>query len=90
MAWEMRLFATASVAATRSLLGPVRLRRCASKRCLMTGTIYRIAQGIDDIRIAVWDERGRLGKLLILFLLLITGAVIPLIPIAFIARRLAR
>jgi hypothetical protein len=56
----------------------------------MAGTIHRIAQGIDDIRIAVWDERGRLGKLLILLLLLVTGAAIPLILIAFVARRLAR
>jgi VIT1/CCC1 family predicted Fe2+/Mn2+ transporter len=56
----------------------------------MAGTIHRIAQGIDDIRVAVWDEQGRLGKLLLLFLLIITGAAIPLVPIAFVARRLAR
>lgn len=56
----------------------------------MGGTIKQIAQGIDTIRTAMWDERGRIGKLLILILLIITGAAIPLIPIAIVARRLAR
>lgn len=56
----------------------------------MAGTIQQIAQGIDTIRTAVWDKRGRIGKLLILILVIVTGAAIPLIPIAIVARRLAR
>jgi phage-related minor tail protein len=56
----------------------------------MAGTIQGIAEGIDDIRVAVWDERGTLGKVVIAVLLIVTGAAIPLVPIAFVARRIAR
>lgn len=56
----------------------------------MAGMIQGLAQSIDDIRETVWDKRGRVGKLLILILLIVTGAAIPLIPIAFVARRIAR
>jgi hypothetical protein len=52
--------------------------------------IQRIATSLDNIRVAVWDERGRVGKVLIALLLIVTGAAIPVVPIAFVARRIAR
>lgn len=56
----------------------------------MAGIIHRIAESIDNIRVAVWDERGIVGKILIALFLIVTGAAIPVIPIAFVARRIAR
>jgi uncharacterized membrane protein len=56
----------------------------------MAGMIQRVAESIDSMRTAIWDERGFLGKVLIAILLIVTGAAIPLVPIAFVARRIAR
>jgi uncharacterized membrane protein len=56
----------------------------------MTGMIQQVAESIDSMRTAIWDERGFLGKVLIAILLIVTGAAIPLVPIAFVARRIAR
>lgn len=56
----------------------------------MGGMIQQIAQGIDESRRAVWDQRGRGGKLLILVLLIVTGAALPLIPIVVVARWIAQ
>jgi hypothetical protein len=56
----------------------------------MAGTIYRIATSIDNIRVSVWDERGFVGKVLIALVLIVTGAAIPVVPIAFVARWIAQ
>jgi hypothetical protein len=70
--------------------GPVLLRQSVPICRPMAGTIQQIAQGIDESRRAVWDQRGCGGKLLILVLLIVTGAALPLIPIAVIARWIAK
>ena len=55
----------------------------------MVGRIKRIAQGIDSITKAVWDDSGRFIKIVILVILIVTAAAIPVIPIAIIARYIA-
>ncbi|WP_266083212.1 hypothetical protein [Haladaptatus caseinilyticus] len=55
----------------------------------MAGRIKRIAQGIDGITKAVWDESGVFMKIVILVILIMTAAAIPVIPIAIIARYIA-
>ena len=53
------------------------------------GFVQRLAEGIDGMRRSVWDESGRGMKIVILVVLIVTGLAIPLIPIAWIARRIA-
>ncbi len=51
--------------------------------------VKRIANGIDEITVAIWDESRLVVKVGILILLIITGSAIPLIPIALLARYIA-
>lgn len=55
----------------------------------MASRLERIANGIDDITRAVWDDSGLVVKLLVLFVLLVTALAIPVIPIAIAARYIA-
>lgn len=52
--------------------------------------IKRIARGIDDVTKAVWDDSGPGMKVVILIVLVVTATAIPLIPLALIARYIAR
>lgn len=56
----------------------------------MASRIKRIAQGIDDITEAVWDDSGTTMKAVILVVLIVTALAIPVIPIAIVARLIAR
>lgn len=56
----------------------------------MAGRITRIARGIDDVTRAVWDDSGTGVKLLVAVVLVVTGLAIPLIPLALVARYLAK
>ena len=53
------------------------------------GFVQRLAEGIDGMRRSMWDESGRGMKIVVLVVLIVTGLAIPLIPIAWIARRIA-
>jgi len=53
------------------------------------GTVKRIAEGIDGLTRAVWDDSGIVMKLLVLIVLLVTFTAIPVIPIAILARWIA-
>jgi hypothetical protein len=53
------------------------------------GFVQRAAEGIDGMTRSVWDESGTGMKAVVLVVLIITGAALPVIPIAWIARRIA-
>ena len=53
------------------------------------GIVQRTAEGIDSMRRSVWDQSGTGMRIVILIVLVVTGLAIPLIPIAWIARRIA-
>ena len=53
------------------------------------GAIQRIAEGIDGATRAVWDESGVVMKIVVIIILVVTGAALPLIPIAILARWIA-
>lgn len=56
----------------------------------MVSRLTRIARGIDDVTRAVWDDSGTVTKVLILVVLVVTALAIPVIPIAVVARYLAK
>lgn len=56
----------------------------------MASRIERVARGIDDVTEAVWDESSLPVKIAVLFVLIVTATAIPLVPIAIVARWLAR
>jgi hypothetical protein len=53
------------------------------------GIVQRTAEGIDEMTQSVWDESGTGMKAIVLVILIVTGAALPLIPIAWIARWIA-
>jgi hypothetical protein len=53
------------------------------------GTVQRTAEGIDSMTQAVWDDSGTGMRIIVLVILVVTGAALPLIPIAWIARYIA-
>jgi hypothetical protein len=53
------------------------------------GFIQRLAEGIDGLSRSVWDDSGTGTRIIVLVVLIVTGAAIPLIPIAWISRRIA-
>jgi hypothetical protein len=56
----------------------------------MAGLIKRTARAIDDMWQAVWHDSSRGEKLLIAVFLVVTGLAIPVVPIVWIARFVAR
>lgn len=52
------------------------------------GIIRRLAEGIDGIRRSVWDQSGTGMRIIVLIVLVVTGLAIPLIPLAWISRRI--
>lgn len=55
----------------------------------MAGLIQRTAQSIDDMWQSIWHDSSRAEKVVIAIFLVITGLVIPVIPIVWIARIIA-
>ncbi|EJN57879.1 hypothetical protein [Halogranum rubrum] len=56
----------------------------------MVSRLTRIARGIDDVTRAIWDDSGTVVKVLILIGLVVTALAVPVIPIAVVARYLAK
>jgi hypothetical protein len=61
----------------------------AGDRLPAMGFIQRAAEGIDGMTRSVWDESSTGMKAVVLVVLIVTGAALPLIPIAWIARWIA-
>ena len=55
----------------------------------MAGLIQRTAEGIDGLSRSVWDDSSQLEKAIIAVVLIVTGLVIPVVPIVLLARYLA-
>ena len=53
------------------------------------GFVQRLAESIDGVTRAVWDESGIVKKTIVLVVLIVTFTAIPLIPIAILARLIA-
>jgi hypothetical protein len=56
----------------------------------MAGLVQRTARSIDEMWQSIWHESSRIEKLLIAIFLIVTGLAIPVIPIVWIARFVAR
>lgn len=56
----------------------------------MPGLIQRTAEAIDDMSRSIWDNSSQLEKAVIAVFLLVTGLAIPVVPIVFVARYIAR
>lgn len=55
----------------------------------MAGLIQRTARAIDDMWRSIWHESSTAEKVVIAVFLVITGLVIPVIPIVWLARIVA-
>ena len=55
----------------------------------MAGLIQRTARAIDDTWHSIWHESSRGQKVVVAILLVVTGLVIPVLPIVWIARFIA-
>jgi hypothetical protein len=55
----------------------------------MTELIQRTARAVDDMWRSIWHESSTAEKVVIAIFLVITGLVIPVIPIVWIARIVA-
>lgn len=55
----------------------------------MAGLIQRTADVIDDLSRSVWDESSQFKKAVIAVVLIVTGLVIPVVPIVVLARYIA-
>jgi len=55
---------------------------------IFMGIVQRTAEGIDSMRRSVWDQSGTGMKVVVLIVLIVTGLAIPLIPLAWISRRI--
>lgn len=56
----------------------------------MAGLIQRTAKGIDQMWRSIWDESSRGQKIGIAIVLIVTGLAIPVIPVVYLARLIAR
>ena len=56
----------------------------------MAGLVRRSATAIDDAWESVWGEATTGERVLIAAVLLVTGLAIPVVPIVFLARYIAR
>ncbi|MFC6726891.1 hypothetical protein ACFQE1_21440 [Halobium palmae] len=56
----------------------------------MAGLIQRTAEAIDDMWRSVWHDSSTAEKVIIALLLIVTGLAIPVIPIVWVARIIAR
>ncbi|MFC4440319.1 MULTISPECIES: hypothetical protein [Natrialbaceae] len=55
----------------------------------MAGLVQRTAEGIDSLSRSVWDDSSQLEKAIVVVILVVTGLVIPVLPIVLVARYLA-
>lgn len=55
----------------------------------MAGIVQRTAEGIDDLSRSVWDDSSQFQKAIVAVVLIVTGLVIPVVPIVLLARYLA-
>ena len=55
----------------------------------MAGLVRRTAKGIDDLSRSVWDDSSRFQKAIVAVVLIVTGLVIPVVPIVLLARYIA-
>ncbi|WP_436345541.1 hypothetical protein [Natronorubrum sp. FCH18a] len=55
----------------------------------MAGLVQRTAEGIDSLSRSVWDDSSQLEKAIVAVILIVTGLVIPVLPIVLIARHIA-
>ena len=56
----------------------------------MPGLIRRTAEAIDEMWQSIWGDASRGEKIVIAVFLLVTGLAIPVVPIVFVARYIAR
>lgn len=56
----------------------------------MAGLIQRTAESIDDMWQSIWHDSSTAEKVVIALFLIVTGLAIPVIPIVWIARIVAR
>jgi hypothetical protein len=56
----------------------------------MAGLVQRTAEGITSFWDSVWTQSSGWQKVLIAIALIVTGLAIPVIPIVWIARAIAR
>ncbi|MFC4358560.1 hypothetical protein ACFO0N_11470 [Halobium salinum] len=56
----------------------------------MAGLIQRTAQAIDDMWQSIWHDSSTTEKVVIAIFLIVTGLAIPVIPIVWLARIVAR
>lgn len=56
----------------------------------MPGLIQRTAEAIDEMSRSIWNDSTQLEKAVIVVFLLVTGLAIPVVPIVFVARYIAR
>jgi len=56
----------------------------------MAGLIKRTATAIDDMWQSIWGDATRTERILIAVFLLVTGLAIPVVPIVWLARLVAR
>ena len=56
----------------------------------MAGLIQRTAEAVDDMWRSIWHDSSTTEKALVAVVLIVTGLAIPVIPIVFLARIIAR
>lgn len=56
----------------------------------MLGLIRRTAEGIDQMWRRIWGDASRGEKIVIALNLIVTGLAIPVVPIVYLARAIAR
>ena len=56
----------------------------------VAGLIKRTARAIDDMWQSIWHDSSRAQKVLVAVFLIVTGLAIPVVPIVWIARAIAR
>lgn len=56
----------------------------------MAGLLQRTASSIDEMWQSIWHESSRGEKVVIAIFLVVTGLVIPVIPIVWISRMIAK
>ena len=55
----------------------------------MAGLVQRTARGIDDLSRSVWDDSSQFQKAIVAVVLIVTGLVLPVVPIVLVARYVA-
>ena len=56
----------------------------------MAGFVQRTAEGIDSLSRSVWEDSSQFEKAIVAVILIVTGLVIPVVPIVMLARYIAK